>query len=98
MWACALARSLTQNLKQANPLLGAAHVAGIGAGGLWHRVTGIEIGNEVDHWSPGQLSFKDYEARFASFVAAYKATGMPAQPRVRLCDPVARLKPVEGGG
>ena len=48
------------NLKQGDASVGAAHIRGIGAAGLWPHVSGIEIGNEVDHWNPGQLSLGAY--------------------------------------
>ena len=66
------------NLKQGDAGLGAAHIAGIGEAGLWPFVSGIEIGNEVDHWNPGQLNFAVYEARFAKFTAAYLAVSASA--------------------
>ena len=66
------------NLVQGDPAVGAAHIAGLGAAGLWPHVQAIELGNECDHWPDDvQLTFAGYEGRFAAFADAYAAAGMP---------------------
>lgn len=66
------------NLMQGDPTVAAAHIRAIGEARLWPHVSAVEVGNECDHWPAAvQLSFADYEARFASFVAAMRAAGMP---------------------
>ena len=66
------------NLMQGDPAVGAAHIAALGAAGLWPHIQAVEIGNECDHWpSDIQLKFADYEDRFAAFADAYAAAGMP---------------------
>eukprot|EP01043_Picozoa_sp_COSAG02_P052456 COSAG02_NODE_5655_length_4148_cov_172.597184_2_plen_403_part_00 len=66
------------NLMQGDPAVGAAHIAALGAAGLWPHIQAIELGNECDHWPADvQLKFPDYERRFAAFAEAYTAAGMP---------------------
>jgi len=50
------------NLKQGDAAVGAAHVAGIGAAGLWPHVSGIEIGNEVNILYPKVLIYGSLRA------------------------------------
>lgn len=66
------------NLMQGDPAVGAAHIAALGAAGLWPHIQAIEVGNECDHWPADvQMKFADYESRFAAFADAYTAAGMP---------------------
>jgi hypothetical protein len=66
------------NLMQGDPAVGAAHVAALGAAGLWPHIQSVELGNECDHWpADAQLTFADYERRFAAFTEAYTAAGLP---------------------
>ena len=75
-----------------SPELAAAHVAALGAAGLWPRILAIEVGNEQDHYArltaPEQrrsgaahrwmgYDYAAYEAEFARYVAALRAAGLP---------------------
>lgn len=66
------------NLMQGSPAVGAAHIAALGAAGLWPHIQAVELGNECDHWPAAvQMKFAEYESRFAAFAEAYRAAGMP---------------------
>ena len=80
--------------RSTSPDLAAAHVAAVGEAGLWPLVSGVEIGNEQDHYArmtPQEqrqagaahrsmsYHYAEYAAEFESYVTAMRAAGMPTR-------------------